>query len=159
MFTKQLHIHHTAEDTSLWPRLRAQAVRPHEVHILDAMEMEHAQIDPELERVDQALADHDAERVVAAVQALAVGLNVHMRHEENEALPLIETHLGPSGWDAFGREIRKTQGGIRGGATYLPWVLDGASPEMQAKVLALLPPPARILYRRVWAPKYSRTAH
>ena len=81
-----------------------------------------------------------------------------MRREENEALPLIETYLGTSGWDSFGREIRKTQGGLRGGAEYLPWVLDGASPSMQANVLALLPPPARILYRRVWAPKYRRTA-
>ena len=43
--------------------------------------------------------------------------------------------------------------------TYLPWVLDGASPSMQADVLALLPPPARILYRSVWAPKYQRAAH
>ena len=159
MFTKQLHVHHTTEDTSLWPQLRAQPLRPDEVAVLDQMETEHAQIDPELERVDRALAEHDAKRLVDSVHTLAAGLTAHMRHEENEALPLIDTHLGPSGWDAFGREIRKTQGGLRGGATYLPWVLDGASPSTQADVLALLPPPARILYRRVWTPKYQRAAH
>jgi hypothetical protein len=139
MFTKQLHVHHTTEDTSLWPQLRAQPLRPDEVAILDQMETEHAQIDPELERVDRALAEHDPKRLVDSVHTLAASLMAHMRHEENEALPLIDTHLGPSGWDAFGREIRKTQGGLRGGATYLPWVLDGASLSMQADVLALLP--------------------
>jgi hypothetical protein len=158
LFTKQLHVHHTTEDTSLWPQLRARPLRPDEVAVLDQMEMEHAQIDPVLERVDRALAEHVAERLVDSFRTLAAGLTAHMRHEENEALPLIETHLGPPGWDAFGREIRKTQGGLRGGATYLPWVLDGASPSTQANVLALLPPPARILYRRVWAPRYKRAA-
>jgi hypothetical protein len=158
MFTKQLHVHHRTEDTSLWPKLRVQPLRPDEVAVLDQMEMEHAQIDPELERVDRALAEHDAVRLVDSVHTLAAGLTAHMRHEENAALPLIETYLGPSGWDAFGRDIRKTQGGLRGGAEYLPWVLDGATPAMQAKVLALLPPPARVLYRRVWAPRYRRTA-
>jgi hypothetical protein len=35
---------------------------------------------------------------------------------------------------------------------YLPWVLNGASADMRTKVLGLLPPPARVLYRRVWEP-------
>src|SRR6478609_4048667 len=96
----------TTEDTSLWPQLRARPLRPDEVAVLDQMEMEHAQIDPVLERVDRALAEHDAERLVESFRTLAAGLTAHMRHEENEALPLIETHLGPPGWDAFGREIR-----------------------------------------------------
>jgi hypothetical protein len=52
--------------------------------------------------------------------------------------------------------VRKAAGGIRGGAEYLPWVLDDASAEMTAKVLGLLPPPARLLYRRVWQPRYAR---
>jgi Hemerythrin HHE cation binding domain len=157
MFTKQLHVHHRAEDTALWPRLRSQPLRADEAAVLDQMEIEHAHIDPELERVEAALAAHDAEGLVDSVHALAADLAAHLRHEEDEALPLIETHLGPAGWAAFGRDIRKTQGGLRGGAEYLPWVLDAASPAMQAKVLGMLPPPARILYRRVWAPRYYRT--
>jgi Hemerythrin HHE cation binding domain len=159
MFTEQLHVHHTTEDTSLWPRLRAQPLGPDEADVLDQMEMEHAQLDPVLESIEKALAEHDAQQLVDGVHALAAGLSAHMRHEENQALPLIETYLGPAGWDAFGRDIRNSQGGLRGGARYLPWVLDGATPSMQAKVLELLPPPARILYRRVWAPKYRRTVH
>jgi hemerythrin-like domain-containing protein len=158
MFTKQLHTHHTAEDNSLWPRLRAAVVSPAEVDVLDAMEMEHAQIDPQLERVDAAFAARDASALAEGIQALATGLGTHMRHEENEALPLVERYLGRAGWAAFGQEIRKSQGGLRGGAQYLPWVLDGAPEATKAKVLRLLPPPARILYRRIWAPKYNRTA-
>ena len=157
MFAKQLHIHHTAEDTSLWPRLRAAVSAPEEVAILEAMNTEHAQLDPQLERVDEAIAARDAEGLVDGVHTLASGLIAHMQHEENEALPLIESYLGTEGWAAFGQDIRNTQGGIRGGAEYLPWVLDEAPDSTKTKVLRLLPAPARLLYRRVWAPRYRRT--
>src|SRR6266852_3493723 len=91
MFKKQLHIHHTAEDTSLWPVLRGRVTRPDDVAVLDAMEDEHARIDPQLESVDKALAASDAVSLAESVQALGTGLDAHMRHEENKALPLIET--------------------------------------------------------------------
>lgn len=155
MFKKQLRLHHTAEDTSLWPLLRKKITRPDDVAVLDAMEDEHAHIDPQLQSVDKALAASDAVILTASVQALAQGLDAHMRHEENKALPLIETFLGPDGWAAFGRAIRKTLG-LRGGSEYFPWVLDDVPIVMQAKVLGLLPPPARVLYRLLWAPKYQR---
>ena len=48
-------------------------------------------------------------------------------HEEDAALPLVERRIGAAGWDAFGKEIRDQNGGIKGGALYLPWVLDGAT--------------------------------
>src|SRR5262249_9471716 len=108
MFAKQLHIHHTTEDTSLWPRLRAQPLEPDEALILDAMEMEHAQLDPQLENVEHAFADRDANSLIATVQVLSLGLAAHMRHEENHALPLVDSYLGRQGWHEFGREIRKT---------------------------------------------------
>jgi hemerythrin-like domain-containing protein len=157
MFTKQLHIHHTAEDISLWPKLRAAVAEPEEVAILDAMEAEHAQLDPQLERIDGLLAAQDEEGLVDGVRTLAEGLAAHMQHEETEALPLIESYLGSEGWAAFGRDIRKTQG-ISGGAEYLPWVLDEAPDRTKTKVLRLLPPPVRLLYRRIWEPQYRRNA-
>lgn len=156
MFTHQLHVHHTAEDTSLWPRLRATAVQPDEVAVLDAMGMEHAQIDPRLEHVEDALAAKDAAWLAEGIDALTTLLIAHMRHEEEAALPLVESHLGREGWAAFGQEIRTAQGGIRGGAKYLPWVLDGASGPTKTKVLRQLPVPARLLYRWLWAPRYRR---
>ena len=79
-----------------------------------------------------------------------------MRHEENAALPMIARRLGPAGWAAFTGTFRETQG-IRGAATYFPWLLDGAPADVASRVLSLLPPPARLLYRLVWAPRYRRS--
>ena len=52
------------------------------------------------------------------------------------------------------RRSATQQGGLKGAAEYLPWVLDGATDETKTQVLRLLPPPARLLYRRVWEKKY-----
>jgi hemerythrin-like domain-containing protein len=156
MFEKQLHIHHTAEDNSLWPRLRDAPLESGERMVLDAMEVEHTQIDPQLEHIADAFANHDDLALLGYLEGLSAGLAAHMRHEENEALPLVEKYLGRAGWAAFGQDIRRTQG-ISGGAEYLPWVLEGASPENRRKVLGLLPPPARLLCRCLWEPRYRRS--
>jgi hypothetical protein len=157
MFTKQLHTHHRAEDLALWPALREKVVTPDEVKILDKMEMEHARIDPEIERIDDALTTGGRTRLVANVRDLSASLTEHMRNEENEALPLVETYLGPAGWATFVAAIRKEQG-LRSASEFLPWLLDGAPQEVEAKVLKLLPPPARFIYRRRWASRYQRAA-
>lgn len=155
MFTRQLEIHHRAEDTTLWPQLRARALAARDASVLDAMELEHAQLDLYLEDVEDALTG-DAAALPDAVGALADGLTAHMRHEETEALPLVAAHLGAEGWAGFGASMRKTQG-IRGAAVYLPWLLDGASEATRATVLRMLPPPVRLLYRWSWAPRYRRS--
>lgn len=157
MFAEQLHLHHSTEDSALWPRLRAEPLEPDAVLIVDAMEREHAQLEPQLEHVEKAFADHDATLLLIGLQVLGVGLAAHTLHEESDTLPLVDRYLGADGWDRFGQEIRESQGGLKAGAAYLPWVLDGATPDMERKVLAQLPPPARVLYRRVWAPKYRRS--
>lgn len=155
-FSHQLHVHHTAEDVALWPRLH-DVVTADESAILTAMESEHADLDPRLERIGVAIAGRRGEGLLGELRDLGAGLSAHMRHEEEEALPLLERRLGPAGWEAFTGEIRQRVGGIRGGAHYLPWVLDGASPVARRAVLGTLPPPARLLYRTVWEPRYRRT--
>ena len=84
--------------------------------VIDVMEAEPARIDPQLDAIDQALAASDALSLTRSVQTLDASLTRHMRHEENEALPLVETFLGHEGWAAFGRAIRKTQGLQVGGS-------------------------------------------
>src|SRR5262245_42094997 len=60
MFKKYLRIHHQAEDDAVWPVMyRVLADRPDDLALLDAMEAEHAQVDPLLDAVDAALADRD----------------------------------------------------------------------------------------------------
>jgi Hemerythrin HHE cation binding domain len=153
LFAQQLHIHHTAEDESLWPMLRSAITSADELAVVEAMEAEHAQLDPQIARVDaQIAAGFDADAAVT-VRELATGLARHMRHEENDALPLIEIRLGPAGWAAFGKHIRATQG-ISGASVYLPWLLDGAPADVSKRVLGMLPPPARLLYRAVWRRRY-----
>lgn len=159
MFSRQLHIHHTAEDAGLWPRLRAVVTDRDEIAVLDAMEAEHAYLDPQLERADRALQRGGGAGFTTLLDELESGLAAHMRHEEEAALPLIERRLGPSGWAAFARDVRRSQGGIRAGAGYLPWVLDGAPDAAKRTVLRMLPAPARLLYHRVWEPRYRSAAN
>ena len=153
VFSSQLHTHHTAEDTALWPRLRAAIEAEDERSLLEEMEAEHARIDPRLQRVEAAVADRLADQLVTELEGLAAELAAHMRHEEDAALPLVERRLGAAGWKAFGDEIRDRNGGIKGGALYLPWVLDGATDDVKGRVLKVLPPPARLLYRG-WERRY-----
>ena len=158
MFKKQLAIHHTAEDVALWPALREKVTSPEESVVLDEMEMEHAQLEPLLERLDKSLVVHDTTTARETTRALADALTGHMRHEESQALPLVEKHLGEPGWRAFGRHFRKSQG-LSGGAEFFPWLLDSAPESTRTRVLSMFPAPVRLLYRRVWAPRYQRTPH
>jgi iron-sulfur cluster repair protein YtfE (RIC family) len=155
-FKSQLHVHHTAEDDLLWPALRAKVTQPGDVAVLDAMQAEHARIDPLLARVDASLAASDGAGLVQNTGVLAGALTAHMEHEEDQALPLVEAHLGPAGWAAVRKAAGKSQG-LRGGAELFPWMLDGAPAGTSKRVLGMLPPPARLLYRAVWRPGYGRT--
>lgn len=153
MFAKQLHTHHTAEDESLWPVLRAAIASPAELAVLEAMEAEHAQLDPAVNRIQAQLTAGHGSDAADSVRELATGLARHMRHEENDALPLIDAYLGKAGWAAFGQRIRAAQG-VSGAAEYLPWVLDGAPAAVVKKVLSVLPAPVRIVYATVWVRRY-----
>lgn len=155
-FKSQLHVHHTAEDEFLWPPLRQKVTRPEDVAVLDAMQAEHARIDPLLSQVDASLAATGHAGLAENAGTLAETLATHMQHEEDQALPLVEAHLGPGGWAAFRKAVGKSQG-LRGGAELFPWMLDGAPADTSKRVLGMLPPPARLLYRAVWCPGYART--
>ena len=155
-FKNQLHIHHTAEDVWLWPALREKVTRPGEVSVLDAMEAEHARIDPVVSRVDASLAATGLAGLAENISTLTAALSSHMQHEEDQALPLVEAHLGPQGWAAFGKAAGRSEG-LRGAAELFPWMLDGAPADTRKRLLGMLPAPARLLYRAVWRPGYART--
>jgi iron-sulfur cluster repair protein YtfE (RIC family) len=99
LFKTQLHMHHTGEDTDLWPRMRAHlAGQPDELALLQAMEDEHGRIDPLLDAVDDALADRDQgyQRLADTVDALTAELSGHLAHEERDTLPLMDRSLTPA---------------------------------------------------------------
>jgi hypothetical protein len=155
-FKKQLHLHHSVEDTYLWPRTaRAAADRPRDLALLDEMQAEHDGLDPVLNDVDRALADPAAADLPGQARRLAATLGQHLSHEEEDALPLIQSLLGHADWRGFQSAMARAQG-IKGAAVYIPWVADGASLPDRQRFLAKLPLPARLLNRLIWESSYRR---
>jgi hemerythrin-like domain-containing protein len=161
VFQRQLHIHHTAEDDLVWPALRERlAASDAAQSVLEAMEAEHEQIDPLLAAVNQAMdgADRggrpDGAALADTVDVLTMALHGHLAHEERDALPLIGTALTVGEWRAVGRRIGLRN--LRRAPEMFAWMLDGAAPERAAAATDQLPPPARVLYRAVWQPRFAR---
>ena len=154
-FKAQLLLHHSVEDTDLWPRVRrAAAGRPSGLALLTEMAAEHTQIDPLLAAVDDALA-HPPSNLTLAVAGLTSALEWHLKHEEDAALPLIQSVCTPADWRAFAGAMRRAQG-IKGAARYVPWILDGLAPEGQRRFLAALPAPVQVISRILWEPRYRQ---
>lgn len=155
-FKTFLHVHHTAEDTHLWPIMRARVTG---TTVLDLMESEHSALDDLLDAVDSAISSSAAPSVLGSrAKSLAQGLTAHCDNEEELALPLVQKLLTQKEWTAFGNEQRHKlgEGGVGGASAFFPWLLDGAEDEMRRKVLGIVPPPVRLLYRAVWRPRYER---
>jgi hypothetical protein len=149
LFKTALHIHHTAEDEALWPPMReALADRPDGLALMDAMEAEHAAIDPAIEAIDAG-----AEPLGPLAERLADALTAHLKHEEEAALPLIDEVLPPERFADFGQVHARKIG--PDGPRVIPWLLDGADPDLAAKMLALLPEQARAAYETAWRPAYE----
>ncbi len=151
-FRAQLGNHHSAEDDDLWPVLREELSDPGDLASVDAMVEEHRHIPRALAGVDTAL--RGGGELAASVQVLSTVVLDHLAHEEREVLPLIEQHMTRSQWRAFLHKER-TRRSPRERPEFLTWILDHASEEDAAAVLAEMPPPARLVYRRVLRPRYD----
>jgi Hemerythrin HHE cation binding domain len=157
VFKRQLHLHHTAEDTIVWPALRDRLGHSsHALSVLDAMEAEHKEIDPLLAAVDDAFGDPRAASLAGVTDALATSLSGHLSHEERDGLPLIGVGLTAAEWRGVGIKIARRNGLSRAGEMFA-WIADEANPEQASAVVGTLPPPARLIYRAVWRPRYRRT--
>ena len=158
-FRRQLHFHHTAEDTAMWPPVRERLTSLKDeagLALLAEMEAEHGQIDPLLAAVDDALAmNAGQDRLRDLLGRLRETLTGHLAHEEAEMLPLISNVMSRAEVTRIGLTIAR-RGGLRQAAEMFPWALAEASPEVRGEVLAQLPAPARVIYRAVWLPRYRR---
>ncbi|GGV64905.1 hypothetical protein GCM10010277_71780 [Streptomyces longisporoflavus] len=159
LFKNYLTIHHLAEDHSLWPVLRTKLDgQDEQLRMLRAMELEHAQLDTAVEKIDAALGQEGGEKILPGLMDDVIAcLTDHLDHEEAQALPLIESELTAAEWGAFVSEQR-SQVGIKGAATFFPWLLDGVPEAERRTVLDKVPPPLRLVYRAVWRPKYERNS-
>jgi Hemerythrin HHE cation binding domain len=164
LFKRQLHVHHTAEDELVWPALRERLGRSaHALSVLDEMEAEHGQIDPLLAAVDAGFASvtgpadgQGTGRLADAVDALAASLTGHLAHEEKDGLPLIGVALTAAEWRGVGFKIARRNGLSVGGEMF-SWMLSATTPDQAPAIMRQLPPPARMLYRAVWKPRFDKT--
>jgi hypothetical protein len=157
LFKKFLHVHHTAEDMSVWPVMRAAlAGRPDRLAVVDAMEAEHAKIDPLLASIDAAVLDRDSghQRLGDLVDTLVTELTAHLVHEETEALALIDDTLTLEQWKHFSDDHRARIGDDA--PRYLPWLLDKADEDVAAGILGRMPEQLINAYHEEWGPSYAR---
>lgn len=156
LFKAVLHAHHGAEDDALWPGLRELiGDKPEVLAVLDAMDAEHAGIEPALAAVDAAIAatGPDEGALADAVARLSAGLNAHLDHEEDDGLPVVDAFATPEVLQRFGMEHAKRFGDTT--STVLPWLLEGASEADVETSLRPLPDPVRTAYAEQWKPAFQ----
>lgn len=136
LFALLLHHHHSGEDATLWPALEARADEAG-LATLAAMEAEHGEIDPLLAACSQGftrladVADDDARRALSVrLVATRERLGAHLRHEETEAIELIQAVLTPQEWHEIDEVFRKEM-------TFalvlqmVPWALSGLTDDVR----------------------------
>jgi iron-sulfur cluster repair protein YtfE (RIC family) len=152
LFARFLEIHHRAEDDLLWPMLQqALENRADDLALVAALEDEHAQIDPLIDQANAVLRGESDDKLVDIIDALVTGLSKHLRHEEQEGLPLIGQVLTEEQWAQFGQGA-----GARvadDAARYVPWLLNDARNAQD--ILDRLPPPMREGYVGGWRDAYA----
>ena len=129
-FATVLHKHHSGEDRALWPLL---AERGADTAVLDALEAEHAVIDPLLASVTadlRALADGSGDETTRARLArttveLRDALTTHLAHEESDGMTLVQQHLTHEDWLRLDEEVFKKDYGPREIPAVAGWVSSG----------------------------------
>ncbi|HEX5510790.1 MAG TPA: hemerythrin domain-containing protein [Actinomycetales bacterium] len=157
-FSSALHHHHTVEDRHIWPVMRRKlADRPDDLAVLDAMECEHALIDPALEALERAFDDREGERdeIARPIDDIVVLLHSHLGHEERDAFPLMREVITSQEWARLNRDAMKELSYSQL-AELGPYILEGEPPDDARRVLAELPAPLRLVHRMWWNPRYQR---
>src|SRR4029453_3225293 len=151
-FRQTLQVHHAAEDDDLWPVLRSHLTETEDLRQLDLMVAEHRSLTAAIQAIDAALANGVG--VTTAARELGDVLGNHLDHEEQQVFPLLERHLSRAEWRRFLLTERRRRS-ARERPEFLTWVVDNASDQDTAAVLAELPRPAHLVYRRLLRPRYD----
>jgi deazaflavin-dependent oxidoreductase (nitroreductase family) len=145
LFAGVLHKHHTGEDAGLWPLL---AERGADAAVLDALEAEHAGIDPLLADCATRLADLAAgrstpdgrERLTTDLDRLRTALDGHLGHEERDGMALVQAHLTQADWERLDREHFAAQYRPRDVVPTLGWVMAGLPADAERAIPGANPP-------------------
>ena len=155
-----LHMHHVGEDEVLWPRLLDRAAPSQE--LVRTMEQQHEDVDVHVNGLssdlDRWIAGGSAavgEKVATRLDGLAGALFAHLDLEERETLPLIEQNITAAEWATLSEHGRDSMS-----ASQLPLmfgaILEDATEDERAELLAPLPAPVRFLMRGWGTRKYRR---
>jgi hemerythrin-like domain-containing protein len=145
-FAQVLHKHHSGEDAGLWPLLleRVDAAGDAEGRAtLEAMEAEHAEIDPLLEACARGFARMAEggtadDRAALAVRTAAArdSLGRHLVHEESEAMVLLQRHLTQEDWEDCERRNFPKPKSFAEVAFAVPWVCLGLPADVREHAFA-----------------------
>jgi hemerythrin-like domain-containing protein len=152
VFSTCLHHHHAGEDRALWPLLLERGSASDRA-TLEAMEAEHAEIDPILQACAAGFrslaerADDDA-RAALAVRLVAAreSLGRHLAHEENDAIAIIQRVLTNDDWQRLDEEEFKKSMPLRQVLALVPWAAHGMPGEARERVLADAGPAFRLAW-------------
>lgn len=155
-----LHAHHSTEDELLWPLLHERA--PSAAATMTLLEEQHARLAASIDEVRAAAeawarepAAPASTELASSIRALLADLVAHLDEEETEILPLIAQHITPEEWEVFGqRAFEKFEPRQR--PTAMGQLLEVASPDEGARMLATLPLPVRVMWRIAGRPQYRR---
>lgn len=153
-FAEVLHHHHTIEDEAYWPvLLEATADDALARATLVDMEAEHAHIDPALAACGEAFAtmaahpcDDHRNALDVRVTTLRDQLGEHLRHEETEALPLVQRVMSTEQFAAAEAVAAKGYP-PRIIPFVVPWVADEVPSEVLDPFLAAAGAPYVVLLR------------
>jgi hemerythrin-like domain-containing protein len=112
-----LHHHHSGEDSYVWPLLVRRAPSHVSQHLLRVMEQHrqvdaiHAEVDGELPLWSCSATADSRDRLVGALDRLAVALIDHMDYEEMHVVPVMEAHIGLEEWNQI---VQTMTGGLDG---------------------------------------------
>ena len=133
---------------------------------LEAMEAEHAEIDPLLRACAEGFArlvDHpdDDARAALAVRLVAArdSLGRHLAHEETDAIAILQRVMTPADWEALDEQFFKKSLSLRLVVRLVPWAAYGVPREVLARVFAEADPGFKLVWlvtRRRFARREER---
>ena len=158
-----LRHHHTVEDEAIWPAVLRR--RPDLSTLVESLETEHEELDSAARQLRDASltwsydgSDPRREELVEALNRLVAVLEVHLEHEENEAMPVVCSVLTDADWKPIQVRIAEGSPTMREQARTAYWAFDGLDARREKIMLSQIPTPAVWLLRvRYFGKERART--
>lgn len=153
LFAATLHHHHSGEDAGLWPLLTERADED-EVETLEAMEAEHAEIDPVLDACREGFTrmveapDEDTRAALAVrLSAAREGLGRHLAHEERDAMAILQRRITDQEWRDLEEEHFASRYTLADHLRLLPWLCHRVPDKVRGELFDRVGGPFPFLWR------------